>query len=202
MISVSTLSCYSTLSSRIPDYYYLITFFVLHFNYPALQPINTYHSLIGAVFLYRHCVWFQSTSSRCLLIVWLILMCQTVRTLIFILCRLLVSLSIEKLYTTPVCFRFWFCLALLCLSAILIPGLDLTITSNYSLALRFCIVRMTWLLTSARINVYDSAWSCSASGSSHHTLQNHYKLPYTKSAQKKDQRSDGLTEGQTGVYIH
>ena len=29
---------------------YLVTFFMLLFNYPA---IHTYHSLIGAVFLYR-----------------------------------------------------------------------------------------------------------------------------------------------------
>ena len=29
---------------------------------------------------------------------------------------------------------------------------------------------------------------------------NHYKLAYTKLAQNKDQRSDGQTEGQTGVY--
>ena len=32
---------------------YLVTFFMLLFNYPALLTIHTYHSLIGAVFLYR-----------------------------------------------------------------------------------------------------------------------------------------------------
>ena len=49
----------------------------------------------------------------------------------------------------------------------------LLLTVNYSLALRFCavLILIIWLLTSAWINVYDSAWSRSASGSSHRTLQ-------------------------------
>ena len=33
----------------------LITFFMLRCHYPVLQSINTYYSLIGAVYLYRHC---------------------------------------------------------------------------------------------------------------------------------------------------
>ena len=51
MISASTLSCYSALSSRILITNRLITFLTLHSRYPVLQPINTYHSLIGAVYV-------------------------------------------------------------------------------------------------------------------------------------------------------
>ena len=53
------------------------------------------------------------------------------------------------------CFWFWFCLALVCLYAILITGLDLTLTINYPPALWFCAVQIliTWLLTFAWINV-------------------------------------------------
>ena len=71
------------------------------------------------------------------------------------------------------CFCFWFCLALVWLSAILITGLDVMLTINYPLALWFYAVQLliTWLLTVAWINVYDSAWSWSASGCSHQTLQ-------------------------------
>ena len=58
MISASTLSCYSALSSRILITNRLITFLTLHSRYPALQPINTYYSLIGAVYVFRACVLF------------------------------------------------------------------------------------------------------------------------------------------------
>ena len=53
------------------------------------------------------------------------------------------------------CLWFWFCLALVCLYAILITGLDLTLTINYPPALWFCAVQIliTWLLTFAWINV-------------------------------------------------
>ena len=52
MISVSTPSCYSALSSRILTSDHLITFLTLHSRYPVLQPINTYYSLIGAVYVF------------------------------------------------------------------------------------------------------------------------------------------------------
>ena len=55
MISVSTLSCYSTLSSRILTTNNLITFLTLHSHYPVLQSINAYYSLIGAVYAFRLC---------------------------------------------------------------------------------------------------------------------------------------------------
>ena len=52
MISASTLSCYSALSCRILITNCLITFLTLHSRYPVLQPINTYYSLIGAVYVF------------------------------------------------------------------------------------------------------------------------------------------------------
>ena len=52
MISVSKLSCYSAISSRILITNHLITFLTLHSHYPVLQPINTYYSLIGAVYVF------------------------------------------------------------------------------------------------------------------------------------------------------
>ena len=58
MISASTLSCYSALSSRILTTNRLITFLTLHSRYPVLQPINTYYSLIGAVYVFRVCALF------------------------------------------------------------------------------------------------------------------------------------------------
>ena len=58
MISASTLSCYSALSSRILTTNHLITFLTLHSRYPVLQPINTYYSLIGAVYVFRVCALF------------------------------------------------------------------------------------------------------------------------------------------------
>ena len=58
MISASTLSCYSALSSRILTTNRLITFLMLHSRYPVLQPINTYYSLIGAVYVFRVCTLF------------------------------------------------------------------------------------------------------------------------------------------------
>ena len=58
MISASTLSCNSTLSSRILTTNRLITFLTLHSRYPVLQPINTYYSLIGAVYVFRVCALF------------------------------------------------------------------------------------------------------------------------------------------------
>ena len=58
MISASTLSCYSTLSSCILTTNCLITFLTLHSRYPVLQPINTYYSLIGAVYVFRVCALF------------------------------------------------------------------------------------------------------------------------------------------------
>ena len=51
----------------------LTTFSVLFSRYPILQSVLTYYSLIRAVYLYRRCVWFQSASSPCNVIVWLIL---------------------------------------------------------------------------------------------------------------------------------
>ena len=60
MISASTLSCYSTLSSRILITNRLVTFLTLHSRYPALQPINTYKFLIGAIYVFRACVLFLS----------------------------------------------------------------------------------------------------------------------------------------------
>ena len=64
MISVSMLSCYSTLSSRILTTNHLITFLTLHSRYPVLQSINTYYSLIGAIYVFRLCALFsQSISS-------------------------------------------------------------------------------------------------------------------------------------------
>ena len=59
MISVSTLSCYSALSSRILITNHLITFLTLHSRYPVLQSINTYYSLIGAVYVFRLCALFS-----------------------------------------------------------------------------------------------------------------------------------------------
>ena len=58
MISASMLSCYSALSSRILITNRLITFLMLHSRYPVLQPINTYYSLIGAVYVFRVCALF------------------------------------------------------------------------------------------------------------------------------------------------
>ena len=58
MISASTLSCYSALSSHILVTNRLVTFLTLHSRYPALQPINTYYSLIKAVYVFRVCVLF------------------------------------------------------------------------------------------------------------------------------------------------
>ena len=58
MSSASTLSCYSALSSRILITNRLITFLTLHSRYPVLQPINTYYSLIGAVYVFRVCALF------------------------------------------------------------------------------------------------------------------------------------------------
>ena len=58
MISASTLSCYSALSSRILITNRLVTFLTLHSRYPVLQPINTYYSLIGAVYVFRVCALF------------------------------------------------------------------------------------------------------------------------------------------------
>ena len=52
MISASTLFCYSALSSHILTTKRLITFLTLHSRYPVLQPINTYYSLIGAVYVF------------------------------------------------------------------------------------------------------------------------------------------------------
>ena len=72
----------------------------------------------------------------------------------------------EIVHDSP-CFWFWFCLALVCLYAILITGLDLTLTINYPPALWFC-----YLASDLRLNkCYDSAWSWSASGSLHRTLK-------------------------------
>ena len=58
MISVATLSCYSALSSPILTTNHLITFLMLHSCYPILQPINTYYSLIGAIYVFRVCALF------------------------------------------------------------------------------------------------------------------------------------------------
>ena len=58
MISVSTLCCYSALRSRILTTNHLITFLTLHSRYPVLQPINTYYSLIRAVYVFRVCALF------------------------------------------------------------------------------------------------------------------------------------------------
>ena len=52
MISAPTLSCYYTLSSRILITNLLVTFLMLHSRHPVLQPINTYYSLIGAVYVF------------------------------------------------------------------------------------------------------------------------------------------------------
>ena len=59
IISVSTLSCYSALSSRILTTNHLIAFLMLHSRYPVLQSINTYYSLIGAVYVFRLCALFS-----------------------------------------------------------------------------------------------------------------------------------------------
>ena len=59
MVSVSMLSCYSSLSSRILTTNHLITFLTLHSRHPVLQPINTYYSLIGAVYVFRLCALFS-----------------------------------------------------------------------------------------------------------------------------------------------
>ena len=58
MISASTLSCYSALSSRILTTNHLFTFLTLHSRYPVLQSVNTYYSLIGAVYVFRLCALF------------------------------------------------------------------------------------------------------------------------------------------------
>ena len=58
MISASTLFCYSALSSRILITNHLITFLTLHSRYPVLQSINTYYSLIRAVYVFRVCALF------------------------------------------------------------------------------------------------------------------------------------------------
>ena len=58
MISASTLYCYSALSFRILTTNHLITLLTLHSRYPVLQPINTYYSLIGAVYVFRLCALF------------------------------------------------------------------------------------------------------------------------------------------------
>ena len=58
MISASTLSCYSTLSAHILTTNRLITFLTLHSRYPVLQSINTYYSLIGAIYVFRLCALF------------------------------------------------------------------------------------------------------------------------------------------------
>ena len=63
MISASTLSCYSALSSRILTTNRLMTFLTLHSRYPVLQPINTYYSLIGAVYVFRVCALFSPSIS-------------------------------------------------------------------------------------------------------------------------------------------
>ena len=57
MISASTLSCYSALSSHMTTNHF-ITFLTLHSRYPVLQPINTYYSLIRAVYVFRACALF------------------------------------------------------------------------------------------------------------------------------------------------
>ena len=59
MISASTLSCYSAFSSRILTTNHLITFLTLLPRYPVLQPINTYYSLIGAVYVFGLCALFS-----------------------------------------------------------------------------------------------------------------------------------------------
>ena len=61
MISVSTLSCYSALSSCILTTNNLITFLTLHSRYPGLQSISTYYSLIGAVYVFRLCALFSQS---------------------------------------------------------------------------------------------------------------------------------------------
>ena len=58
MISASTQSCYSTLSSRILITNHLITFLTLHSRYSVLQSINTYYSLIRAVYVFTICALF------------------------------------------------------------------------------------------------------------------------------------------------
>ena len=63
MISVSTLSCYSALSSRILTSNHLITFLTLHSCYAVLLSINTYYSLIGAVYVFRLRALFSHISS-------------------------------------------------------------------------------------------------------------------------------------------
>ena len=47
------LSCYSALSSHILTTNHLIPFLMLHSRYPVLQSINNYHSLIGAIYVFR-----------------------------------------------------------------------------------------------------------------------------------------------------
>ena len=59
MISVSTLSCYPALSSHILTTNHLITFLTLHCRCPVLQSINTYYSLIGALYVFRLCALFS-----------------------------------------------------------------------------------------------------------------------------------------------
>ena len=68
MISASTLFCYSALSSRILITNRLVTFLTLHYRYPVLQPINTYYSLIGAVYVFRACALFSPRIASPLLV--------------------------------------------------------------------------------------------------------------------------------------
>ena len=58
MISATMLSYYSTLSSRILTTNHLITFLTLHSRCPVLQSINTYYSLIRAIYVFRLCALF------------------------------------------------------------------------------------------------------------------------------------------------
>ena len=59
MISVSTLPCYSALSSCILTTNHLSTFLMLHSHYSVLQYINTYYSLVGAIYVFRLCALFS-----------------------------------------------------------------------------------------------------------------------------------------------
>ena len=78
----------------------LTAFFDLLSHYPILQTIPTYHSLIGAMFLYRRCVWFQSVSFPCILIVWLIPVWHLI--LIVIVSSLLTSHDPLNMFNIPV----------------------------------------------------------------------------------------------------
>ena len=94
---------------------YLITCFTLLYNYPDLQPINTYHSLIGVVYLCMHCVWIcprHPKYSDCLLNPRVsksslyIYHCLTVRVLIIILWRFLGSQFNWDIVFDTLCLRF------------------------------------------------------------------------------------------------